>query len=302
MQEKTTCRVVFCNRSHSAAGFIGRATFSVWSHNSHRRRNGIRLDRRCGELEVDMSMGRDLWHLSAAELWDLLEDPGRTDRMVRVSVKFQALQRQKVFLLDSNQKLALQNLSLQPRLDSSRLRLADRYLRLTRAARSVRDKRALLATLQRRYRWTPQTTQQGLREHAELAMDQSEELLQKFMEGLLPLEWFVEPFLSCRKVYHVRQVQADKLQELLTPPEMPRDHHRLHRPPRSLSLYPNILPAITPPVVHCCFTTYLLKGPYLPPLDPHCQDQRPSPPQNALTTRRLYSHPSKNHQLFRHRR
>uniref|UniRef100_A0AAY4B2P8 Uncharacterized protein n=1 Tax=Denticeps clupeoides TaxID=299321 RepID=A0AAY4B2P8_9TELE len=211
MQEKTTCRVVFCNRSHSAAGFIGRATFSVWSHNSHRRRNGIRLDRRCGELEVDMSMGRDLWHLSAAELWDLLEDPGRTDRMVRVSVK-------------------------------------------------------------------------------------------KFMEGLLPLEWFVEPFLSCRKVYHVRQVQADKLQELLTPPEMPRDHHRLHRPPRSLSLYPNILPAITPPVVHCCFTTYLLKGPYLPPLDPHCQDQRPSPPQNALTTRRLYSHPSKNHQLFRHRR
>lgn len=41
-----------------------------------------------------------------------------------------------------------------------------------------------------------------------------QDLLEKFMEGNVPLEGFLDSFQSSRKSYHIRRAQAEKLQEL----------------------------------------------------------------------------------------
>lgn len=44
-----------------------------------------------------------------------------------------------------------------------------------------------------------------------------QDLLERFMEGRVPLEGFLESFQSSRKVYHIRRAQAEKIQEFNRP-------------------------------------------------------------------------------------
>lgn len=43
----------------------------------------------------------------------------------------------------------------------------------------------------------------------------SQELLEKFMEGNVSLDEFLDSFQSSRKTYHIRRAQAEKMQELV---------------------------------------------------------------------------------------
>ncbi|KAM9498917.1 uncharacterized protein vps37d isoform 2-T2 [Salvelinus alpinus] len=58
-----------------------------------------------------------------------------------------------------------------------------------------------------------QTAQNLLQEDVARAEEQSEDLLEKFMEGNVPLEGFLDSFQSSRKSYHIRRAQAEKIQE-----------------------------------------------------------------------------------------
>ncbi|KAA8586590.1 hypothetical protein FQN60_000426, partial [Etheostoma spectabile] len=59
-----------------------------------------------------------------------------------------------------------------------------------------------------------QTAQNLLQEEVAHAEEQSEELLEKFMEGNIILDEFLDSFQSSRKTYHIRRAQAEKMQEV----------------------------------------------------------------------------------------
>ncbi len=93
----------------------------------------------------------------------------------------------------------------------------------------------------------------------------SQELLERFMEGHVPLEEFLDSFQSHRKTYHIRRAQAEKLQELNKANRKPKkqqeelkreEEHKesrpngisAHGPPRVFQLRYGLTPAILLPL------------------------------------------------------
>ncbi|KAJ8403872.1 hypothetical protein AAFF_G00347400 [Aldrovandia affinis] len=159
--------------------------------------------------------------LNTNELRDLLQDEETMDQIIRLSQKFQSLQVDRETLLTTNRSLAEKNLSRRPRLQNRKLQLAEKYRELEMVTDVCQEKQRRLDTcIQRR---GSQMALCLLQEEVVRAEEDSEDLLEKFMAGGVPLEAFLESFQSSRKVYHIRRTQADKLQELCRPQRKPRN-------------------------------------------------------------------------------
>ncbi|XP_068186729.1 vacuolar protein sorting-associated protein 37D [Antennarius striatus] len=150
--------------------------------------------------------------LSAAELQELLHNDDRTDRMIRINEKFQELQVDRETLLTSNRSLAEESLARRPRLCDGRLLLAEKYRQLSNLATACWEKQSQLEALVQKH--SPQRVQGLLQEEVTRAEDQSEELLDRFMERNLSLEDFLDSFQNSRKTYHIRRAQVEKIQEV----------------------------------------------------------------------------------------
>ncbi|MBN3304182.1 VP37D protein, partial [Amia calva] len=187
--------------------------------------------------------------LSTGELRDLLQDEDKMDQIVKLSEKFQELQVERETLLSTNRSLAEESLSMRPRLQNGKLQLADRYHTLDKLAATCRDKQDHVeAYLQK---CSPQMAQTLLQDEVARAEEESEDLLEKFMEGGLSVERFLDSFQSSRKVCHIRRAQAEKIQELVRPEPSRRKPKNLeevklipHPEP-----HPNGFPAQAPPRV-----------------------------------------------------
>ncbi|KAK7926026.1 hypothetical protein WMY93_008336 [Mugilogobius chulae] len=150
--------------------------------------------------------------LSTEELQELLQDDGKMEQIIRLNEKFQELQLDRESLLSSNRSLAEESLSQRPRLDTGKAQLADKYRELSNLATSCWDKQSQLEA--RGHRGSVQSAQNLLQEEVARAEEQSEELLDKFMEGNLALDDFLDSFHQWRRTYHIRRAQAEKMQEL----------------------------------------------------------------------------------------
>ncbi|XP_066517609.1 vacuolar protein sorting-associated protein 37D isoform X2 [Hoplias malabaricus] len=125
---------------------------------------------------------------------------------------FQELQVDRETLLATNRSLAEESLAHRPRLQNGKLQLASKYEELAKLSTACREKQSRLEGCMRKH--SPQTAQNLLQEEVARAEEQSEELLERFMEGHVPLEGFLDSFQSLRKTYHIRRAQAEKIQEL----------------------------------------------------------------------------------------
>ncbi|KAK1883074.1 Vacuolar protein sorting-associated protein 37B [Dissostichus eleginoides] len=72
----------------------------------------------------------------------------------------------------------------------------------------------MLAAGTRGQKLSLQSAQNLLQEEVDREEEQSEELLEKFMEGNVGLDEFLDSFQSSRKTYHIRRAQAEKMQEV----------------------------------------------------------------------------------------
>ncbi|XP_035481912.2 vacuolar protein sorting-associated protein 37D isoform X1 [Scophthalmus maximus] len=150
--------------------------------------------------------------LSTGELRELLRDDDKMDRIIRLNETFQELQVDRETLLTSNRSVAEESLARRPRLNSGKLQLAEKYRELSNLATACWEKQSQLdARVQKR---SPQTVQNLLQEEVARAEEHSEELLEKFMEGNVSVDEFLDAFQSSRKTYHVRRAQAEKTQEI----------------------------------------------------------------------------------------
>uniref|UniRef100_A0A8D3AWU2 VPS37 C-terminal domain-containing protein n=1 Tax=Scophthalmus maximus TaxID=52904 RepID=A0A8D3AWU2_SCOMX len=143
--------------------------------------------------------------LSTGELRELLRDDDKMDRIIRLNETFQELQVDRETLLTSNRSVAEESLARRPRLNSGKLQLAEKYRELSNLATACWEKQN--ARVQKR---SPQTVQNLLQEEVARAEEHSE----KFMEGNVSVDEFLDAFQSSRKTYHVRRAQAEKTQEI----------------------------------------------------------------------------------------
>ncbi|XP_076867213.1 vacuolar protein sorting-associated protein 37D [Brachyhypopomus gauderio] len=205
--------------------------------------------------------------LNTNELRELLQDDEKMDQIVRLNEKFQELQVDRETLLATNRSLAEVSLQRRPNLQNGKLQLAAKYEELAKLTAVCSEKRSRLETHVQKH--SPQTAQNLLQEEVARAEDQSEELLERFMEGQVPLEGFLDSFQSFRRTYHIRRAQAEKIQEFSRPerkPRKPLDEEagqkrreegpkelRLngisaHGPPRVIQLRYGLTPAILVPL------------------------------------------------------
>ncbi|KAM8742338.1 vacuolar protein sorting-associated protein 37D [Acanthopagrus schlegelii] len=147
--------------------------------------------------------------LNSTELTELLHNDDKMDQIIRLNEKFQELQMDREMLLTTNRSLAEESLARRPRLCNGKLQLAEKYRKLSNLATHCWDKQSQLET--RGQKNSLQTAHNLLQEEVARAEEHSEELLEKFMEGNVGLEEFLESFQSSRKTYHIRRAQAEKM-------------------------------------------------------------------------------------------
>ncbi|KAF3705819.1 Vacuolar protein sorting-associated protein 37D [Channa argus] len=157
--------------------------------------------------------------LSTSELRELLQNDDKMDQIVGLNEKLQDLQMDREMLLTSNRSLAEESLAQKPRLNNGKLQLADKYQKLSKLAKICWEKQSNLEA--RIQRHSLQTAQNLLQEEVARAEEHSEELLEKFMEGNVSLDEFLESFQTTRKTYHIRRAQAEKMQEIVQAKRQP---------------------------------------------------------------------------------
>ncbi|XP_029989278.1 vacuolar protein sorting-associated protein 37C [Sphaeramia orbicularis] len=154
-----------------------------------------------------------LQDLSQSELQELLDNPERVESMALESDEIQNIQLEREMALASNRSLAEQNLDKKPHLESQKEILVERYAQLESVRETYRQHCALRDGMVGQV--SPEALFSRLQAEGGKTEEESELLADEFLEGSLPLDSFLERFLSLRSLAHKRRVRIEKLQEIL---------------------------------------------------------------------------------------
>ncbi|XP_043405536.1 vacuolar protein sorting-associated protein 37C isoform X3 [Chelonia mydas] len=170
--------------------------------------NTLNAAARNSHSPVKMETLRDL---SVKELQELQEDSEEIERLALESTEVQELQLEREMALATNRSLAEQNLEFQTPLETGRTNLSDRYQKLQKLAEQCQEQKAKLEKFSAAMQ--PGTLLNLLQVEGQRIEEESETMAEKFLEGEVPLEIFLEQFSSMRKLSHLRRVRVEKLQE-----------------------------------------------------------------------------------------
>ncbi|KAM4603606.1 vacuolar protein sorting-associated protein 37C isoform 1-T1 [Polymixia lowei] len=154
-----------------------------------------------------------LQDLSQSELQELLDNTERVESMALESDEIQNIQLEREMALASNRSLAEQNLDMKPRLERQKEELVERYSNLEAVRDVYRQHCALRDGIVGQV--SPEALFSRLQTEGAKTEAESEVLADEFLEGSLPLDSFLERFLSLRSLAHRRRVRIEKLQEIL---------------------------------------------------------------------------------------
>lgn len=154
-----------------------------------------------------------LQDLSQSELQELLDNPERVETMALESDEIQNIQLEREMALASNRSLAEQNLDMKPRLESEKEVLVERYSQLEAIRETYRQHCSLRDGMAGQV--SPEALFSRLQTEGSKTEAESEALADEFLEGSLPLDSFLDRFLSLRSLAHKRRVRIEKLQDIL---------------------------------------------------------------------------------------
>ncbi|XP_028299059.1 vacuolar protein sorting-associated protein 37C [Gouania willdenowi] len=154
-----------------------------------------------------------LQDLSQSELQEFLDNPERVESLALESDEIQNIQLEREMALASNRSLAEQNLDMKPRLESQKEVLVERYSHLEGAREAYREHCSVRDGMAGQV--SPEALLSRLQTEGGSTEAQSEALADDFLEGSLPLDSFLERFLSLRLLAHKRRVRIEKLQDIL---------------------------------------------------------------------------------------
>ncbi|KAK5866692.1 hypothetical protein PBY51_020861 [Eleginops maclovinus] len=154
-----------------------------------------------------------LQDLSQSELQELLDNPEKVESMALESDEIQNIQLEREMALASNRSLAEQNLDMKPRVESEKEVLVERYSQLEAIRETYRQHCSLRDGMVGQV--SPEALFSRLQTEGSKSEAESEALADEFLEGSLPLDCFLDRFLSLRSLAHKRRVRIEKLQEIL---------------------------------------------------------------------------------------
>ncbi|XP_012309777.1 vacuolar protein sorting-associated protein 37C isoform X2 [Aotus nancymaae] len=181
------------------------------------------------------------------ELEELQNDSEAIDRLALESPEVQDLQLEREMALATNRSLAERNLEFQGPLEISRSNLSDKYQELRKLVERCQEQKAKLEKFSSALQ--PGTLLDLLQVEGMKIEEESEAMAEKFLEGEVPLETFLENFSSMRMLSHLRRVRVEKLQEVVRKPRASQELAGDAPPPRPPPPPPRPVPQATPPVV-----------------------------------------------------
>ncbi|XP_004646783.1 vacuolar protein sorting-associated protein 37C [Octodon degus] len=237
---------------------------------------------------------------SVQELEDMQSDVEAIGRLALESPEVQDLQLEREMALATNRSLAERNLEFQGPLEISRSNLSDKYQELRRLVERCQEQKARLEKFSSALQ--PGTLLDLLQIEGMKIEEESEAMAEKFLEGEVPLEQFLEDFAAMRTLSHLRRVRVEKLQDVVRrpagdtppprppPPPPPRPAAQAAPPvPEEPPPQPQPPPSVTPP--------YPL--PYSPmpglPSGPTAQGALPPAPFPLIAQPSAYGMPGPRH-------
>ncbi|XP_002191870.5 vacuolar protein sorting-associated protein 37B [Taeniopygia guttata] len=156
---------------------------------------------------------RRLEGLSLQELSALLDDEEQLQDMAREMEEAQNVQHSKDMTLASNRSLAEGNLLYQPKLESLKSNLTEKYQELQvlfeayQIKKTKLDRQSSNASLE--------TLLALLQTEGAKIEEDTENMAERFLDGEIPLDSFIDEYQSKRKLAHLRRVKIEKLQEMV---------------------------------------------------------------------------------------
>ncbi|XP_074442651.1 vacuolar protein sorting-associated protein 37C isoform X2 [Larus michahellis] len=138
------------------------------------------------------------------ELRELQDNAEEIERLALESQEVQELQLEREMALAANRSLAEQNLKFQAPLETGRTDLSNKYEELQKLAERCKEQKAKLEKFSAAMH--PQTLLDLLQVESQKIEEESEKMAEKFLEGEVPLETFLEQFSGMRKLSHLRRV------------------------------------------------------------------------------------------------
>lgn len=179
------------------------------------------------------------------ELEEMQNDPEVIARLALESPEVQDLQLEREMALATNRSLAERNLEFQGPLEISRSNLSDKYQELRKLVERCQEQKAKLETFSSALQ--PGALLDLLQIEGMKIEEESEAMAEKFLEGEVPLETFLENFSSMRTLSHLRRVRVEKLQDVVRKPRASQEPGGDAPPPRPPPP-PRPAPPATPPV------------------------------------------------------
>ncbi|NXK49538.1 VP37C protein, partial [Chauna torquata] len=158
------------------------------------------------------------------ELQELQENAEEIERLALESREVQELQLEREMALAANRSLAEQNLKFQAPLETGRSDLSRKYEELQKLAERCKEQKAKLEKFSAAMH--PQMLLDLLQVESQKIEEESEKMAEKFLEGEVALETFLEQFSVMRKLSHLRRVRVEKLQEILRKSEASQEPGR----------------------------------------------------------------------------
>lgn len=153
-----------------------------------------------------------LQHMDSEQLKDILNNEDKFDQFIQELPQMKALHDEKKMLLASNKSLAEYNLSQEPLVREAKARLHEKYQTAQSLGEEVKALKADLDTKQGNV--SPDTLLALLEAANQEVEEESENMMDTFLQGGGSLEEFLEQYHEKRKIAHLRRVKVDKMKEL----------------------------------------------------------------------------------------
>jgi len=154
-----------------------------------------------------------LQHLDKGELQELLDNEDQINAIISDNDEVKKIAVHRDMLMASNRSLAEQNLSQQPKLERNKQVLIEAHQSKALIQEEFDKNRQKLETLSNQY--SPDTTLALLQASTAQAEEEAEKTADKFMDGEMEVEEFIQTFQSQKTVHHLRRTKSEKLSELL---------------------------------------------------------------------------------------
>ncbi|XP_045590810.2 vacuolar protein sorting-associated protein 37B-like isoform X1 [Procambarus clarkii] len=152
-------------------------------------------------------------HLPTEELRDLVNNDDKLSELMKDLPQMKNLASEQEMLLAANKSLAEFNLSLEPKLSQAKQNLISKYEEAAKLSEEVNALKGEIDSTSGQY--SADTLQALLQTAAHEIEEETENLVQSFLDKEHDVDDFLSKFLSKRKTAHLRRIKAEKIEDIL---------------------------------------------------------------------------------------